>query len=1088
MNENQPQDPPSVVCPYCQEKVDLDTNLTNFLAQTGVDGLRLPCPKCGSSFIYDRSSKLASPDLAASHSVAIDFEDSCPICKHPLKVHAWLLIDADERPDLVRQIGRRRLNMVECKNCQRSGGVGFPLLVYQGDRGLLPVLFSPIRHLASEEVQVQLNRLLSRIQQSQETGWIEEKILCGIMIVDREQLPEALGVDLQAILEEFASAGTASVWDRVVIQGNKALEILDPVEDKEMRARVQFGVGRALLGVRSERPAETIEDAIHLLEAATEGFVTLKPSSEVWAGAELELGIAYSQRIKEERAGNLEKAIYHLEKALTVFTPGADLAMWATAQHNLATAYKNRQEGKRKENLDQAAGHYQQALEAFHSLKDSEGWADAQNNLANLLCDRGDQFIEEAIEGYRQALTVRTREAMPDNWAQTMNNLAIAYSDRIQGDPVENGKTAIGLLQEVLRVYTHDNNPEIWATAHYNLGKCHVTLFPKTGDQTHLADGVFHCQEALRLFKQELFPAQYVSIQRAIGLLYFFGSEWEKAHTALAAAIEVGNDLLAEAYTETGRRAEVAALPSVYTRDAYCLLRLNRPEEAFVRLEQGRARLLAERLAVDELDLSNLPESQAKDISSARQAVRELDRELSTHRGRGSPEKSLGTADALQKARLQLKKAIQTARAANAGFMTAGLDLGGLLGVIPDHGALVTMCITAQGSAVFVVPQGETRITTEDHVIRLDGFTDRDFRTLLFGVADSSQAMAGPERSKDFPGWLPTYLNQKADREAWLGAIQTTCRRLWDAVFGAVHQRLTEIGLKPKAPVLLLPEGGLNLLPLHAAWREVDGHPRYFADDYTVSYAPSGYALSVSRQRLQEPQCQQCSLLAMVNPTADLAFADIEGKLLSPLFNADRCQVLVEKKANWEAFVKALPGKAYLHFACHGYYNWDDSLRSGLILADKAPLTLADIIAKLDLSGCRLVVLSACETGITDISQSPDEYFGLPAGFLQAGAPAVVSALWAVNDLSTAILFQRFYHYHIKERLEPAIALNWAQCWLREATAATMELAGYYEKLYERSGRIDIHVLKMMRYYRAKPDSKPFENPYYWAGFIFSGA
>lgn len=58
---------------------------------------------------------------------------------------------------------------------------------------------------------------------------------------------------------------------------------------------------------------------------------------------------------------------------------------------------------------------------------------------------------------------------------------------------------------------------------------------------------------------------------------------------------------------------------------------------------------------------------------------------------------------------------------------------------------------------------------------------------------------------------------------------------------------------------------------------------------------------------------------------------------------------------------------------------------------------------------CRLVTLSACETGITDIRQSPDEFLGLQAGLLQAGAPTVVSTLWPVDDLSTMLLMERFY-------------------------------------------------------------------------------
>jgi CHAT domain-containing protein len=62
------------------------------------------------------------------------------------------------------------------------------------------------------------------------------------------------------------------------------------------------------------------------------------------------------------------------------------------------------------------------------------------------------------------------------------------------------------------------------------------------------------------------------------------------------------------------------------------------------------------------------------------------------------------------------------------------------------------------------------------------------------------------------------------------------------------------------------------------------------------------------------------------------------------------------------------------------------------------------------MSSARLVTLSACETGITDIKTgSSDEFVGLPAGFMLAGVPCVVSSLWSVPDISTAILMERFY-------------------------------------------------------------------------------
>jgi CHAT domain-containing protein len=186
--------------------------------------------------------------------------------------------------------------------------------------------------------------------------------------------------------------------------------------------------------------------------------------------------------------------------------------------------------------------------------------------------------------------------------------------------------------------------------------------------------------------------------------------------------------------------------------------------------------------------------------------------------------------------------------------------------------------------------------------------------------------------------------------------------------------------------------------------------------------------------------------------------------------------------------LKALPGATHLHFACHATFDVASALDSALFLSGNDTLTLRDLLdGGLDLSAARLAVLSACQTGITDFFKVPEEMVGFPAGFLQAGVPGVVSALWPVADISTALLLTRFYHYHLKDGRDPAMALYLAQGWLRAVTAQEMGLADYYQRLYQESGQKDQDAFRAMRYYRANPSVKPFAHPYYWAGFVFSG-
>jgi CHAT domain-containing protein len=221
-------------------------------------------------------------------------------------------------------------------------------------------------------------------------------------------------------------------------------------------------------------------------------------------------------------------------------------------------------------------------------------------------------------------------------------------------------------------------------------------------------------------------------------------------------------------------------------------------------------------------------------------------------------------------------------------------------------------------------------------------------------------------------------------------------------------------------------------------------------------------------------------------PTPDLHFTPHESKAVLDLFEPAARKAL-ETEATPDAVMRDAPGRSYLHFCCHGFYAWQDPMRSALLLAGGKALTLADIIVGLDLSAARLAILSACETGLTDIRQSPDEYLGLPAGFLQAGAPAVASSLWAVDDLSTALLMGEFYRRLLMKNQAPAVALRGAQLWLRDRTAEELHLAETYERFYLGSGRKDKHAWEAMRYYLKNPKTTVFAHPYYWAAFTFSG-
>ncbi|MEB3179801.1 MAG: CHAT domain-containing protein [Nostocaceae cyanobacterium] len=342
----------------------------------------------------------------------------------------------------------------------------------------------------------------------------------------------------------------------------------------------------------------------------------------------------------------------------------------------------------------------------------------------------------------------------------------------------------------------------------------------------------------------------------------------------------------------------------------------------------------------------------------------------------------------------------------------------------------------------------------------------------------------------------------------------------WKDNLASLLTRLAEIlhleeilKLVPKScsRLILIPHLYLHLFPLHALPLAGGG---FLCDKFSqgVGYAPSCQLLQQVQQR-NRPNFE--SLFAIQNPTEDLIYTDLEVQVIKSYFQP--ANILKKSQATLPAINNAnLNDFDCAHFSCHGYFNLVNPRKSALILANStvAPasnqtnperylevregkthdldkcLTL-DAIFSLKLEKCRLVTLSACETGLVDFSNYSDEYIGLSSSFIVAGSQAVVSSLWTVSDLSTAFLMMKFYE-NLQNNLSVVIALNEAQKWLRNLTKEEFE-----QILQQYQPQIDETLAQMRRGQRLlfqeylkrirQGQSLPFENPYYWAAFTAAG-
>jgi CHAT domain-containing protein len=86
----------------------------------------------------------------------------------------------------------------------------------------------------------------------------------------------------------------------------------------------------------------------------------------------------------------------------------------------------------------------------------------------------------------------------------------------------------------------------------------------------------------------------------------------------------------------------------------------------------------------------------------------------------------------------------------------------------------------------------------------------------------------------------------------------------------------------------------------------------------------------------------------------------------------------------------------------------------------------AEKVASIDLAGCELAVLSACETGL-GATAGGEGVLGLQRAFHQAGCRTVVASLWRVDDAATRALMGRFCTNLWARKQPPLEALREAQ-------------------------------------------------------------
>ena len=795
--------------------------------------------------------------------------------------------------------------------------------------------------------------------------------------------------------------------------------------------------------IRGEK-AENIELAIRYFTAAlsvlTRFVLTSDAFLEDWAMTKNNLAAAYTYRIRGEKAQNIENAINFYTAALSVYTREAFPQDWAMTQNNLGEAYRKRIRGEKADNIEQAIRYFTAALtiRTGDAFPEYWAWAATQNNLAAAYCDRirGEKAdnIEQAIRYFTAALTVYTPDAFSEKWARTQNNLAIAYTERIRGEKAENIELAINFYTAALSVYTREAFPEYWATTQNNLANAYNDrIRGEKAQNIELAIALYH--KALTIRTREAFPQEHTETLSNLGNLYRSNQQWQLAYDTYAAAIETVEFLRGEIQSGDETKQKLAEeWNKLYLDMVEVCLKLKNYTKAIEYVERSKARNLVELLATRDLyPKGDIPETVINELSRLRREIDAEQRRLNNQQtNRNSNTGTISGERSLQIDRLQTTSRDST----NLTQLRQQLDELLVRDIQPiDPDFLLTQEVKG-------ISYSDIQALTTENTAIIQWYLLGD-KFLTFIITPQSPTPIVWQSSKaDFQAlvnWRDEYLRdyQEEDKTQWRENLGPRLRSLSEILH--INEIIERVPTHCKQ-LILIPHRFLHLFPLHALsvspeiWQRFN--PETQSPEPTnpclldcfkqgVRYAPSCQLLQQA-QRRKRPNFTH--LFAVQNPTEDLQFTDLEVPAISQHFHPK--DILVKNDAKKSVIDDRRLRIAHCaHFSCHGYFNFKQPLLSALLLADSelpppSPeenptrylplrngkildltkcLTLADIFA-LDFRECRLVVLSACETGISDFNSISDEYISLPSGFLVTGSSSVVPTLWAVNDLSTSFL------------------------------------------------------------------------------------
>jgi CHAT domain-containing protein/Tfp pilus assembly protein PilF len=649
--------------------------------------------------------------------------------------------------------------------------------------------------------------------------------------------------------------------------------------------------------------------------------------------------------------GNYQKAFKFQQKALAIAEEITDKRQKIFVFNTLGLIYWT------LNNSSQALGNLNKSLKLAEEIESPLDIATAYNNIG--LVYRKDKKYEKSIEFFQKAL--KKDEELKSKWGQgyTHRNLGMSY----------------------LRLDQLD-----FASIHIQKA---VALSREIGNQTNLVKSMLemgnlamkrkNCSKAISAFKETEALAGKLKISevhwralRGQGKCLAMHGNLNPATEAYKKSAEIVEDMRAAIKIEEFKNGFLTDKQDVFKELVLLLLDQNKTAEAFSYAEKAKSRSFIDLLGNQKVSLKNDVSQKLYDsLTKQKNQIRKIEETLGKTEEEDKRNQLLNDLVTSKNNYQEILIKVKEQSPQLSSFVTVEtLNISEIQKLLEPKVALIEYLTTPKELVIWVVSQNSLQVTKV------------------------------PIEEKELEKLVNDYRNRMQN----LAPLEEQTGKLYDIAIKPI-----EPWIQTQKTLGIIPNGILHYI----SFSSLRGPNGYLFEKHPLFYAPSASVLKFTFGRKYEKKSGPVKVLALSNPDLgslnyDLPLAELEANAIK--WDFPKIDVLTREKATESWLKKHISEYQIIHIASHGEFDPINPLFSSLKLtrdqSEDGNFEVNEVFS-LDIKA-DLVTLSACQTGLGKI-EGGDELMGLNRAFFYAGTHALISSLWRVSDISTAILIKHFY-------------------------------------------------------------------------------